>query len=151
MRRTGSSGQLREGLVEAVEPGVLGLDSGRLAVETFENAEPAACRTLERASPDGRGEDVARDPEEPRSSGSARDVLEASASEPRLRERLRGQIVRHVGVAAARQLEAIHALGVSVVELAERPGVGTSRLDELSVAPHPLEYVVMATSTSLSS
>ncbi len=96
---------------------------------------------------DRRGQNVAPDPEEPRAGGSTRDVLEAGACEPRLRERLRGQVVRRVCVSAAPQMEEVHPFRVPAVELPERPGVGSSRLDELRVAPHPQESVVMATST----
>jgi len=139
--------ELRERLVEAVEPDLLGLDGCGLTVEALENAEPGAGGTLESASADRCRQDVARDPEEPRSGGPTRDVFEAGACEPRLRERLRGQVVRRVCVSAAAQIEAVHPLGVPAVELPERPGVGSSRLDEVRVAPHPQESVVIATST----
>ena len=80
--------ELRERLVEAVEPGLLGLDGCRLAVQALENAEPCTGRALETPSANGGRQDVARDAEEPRSRRPACDVLEASAAEPRLCERL---------------------------------------------------------------
>jgi hypothetical protein len=69
--------KLCERLVEPVEPGLLRLDRCGLAVQALENPEPAAGRTLETPSANGRRQDVPRNPEEPRSRRPARDVLEA--------------------------------------------------------------------------
>ena len=144
--------QLGERVVEAVEPGSSGSTACGLAVEALENAEPGTGRALETATADGRGQDVARDREEPGSRGSTRNVVEASASEPRLRERLCGQVVGGVRVPAPREMEAVHPLGVPVVELAERLRVGARRAQELCFGRHALAVsVVMATSTSVSS
>ena len=98
------------------------------------HAEPLAGARLERAPADRDQQHVAGDPEQPRAGRAVALVAEARADEPDLRERLGGQLVRGVLVAAAPLVVAEHALRVAVVELAERARVGPGRGEQGGVA-----------------
>ena len=82
-------------LGEALERGAA-RDLRRLAVEPLEDAEPLAGGSLDPAAPHALEQDVAGDPEEPRTRGAAGLVAEARAHGPRLRERLGRQVERGV-------------------------------------------------------
>ena len=90
------------------------------AVEPLEHRRAARTRSARAARRTDDEQHVARDPEEPRHRRAAAPSRKRRRDEPRLGERLRRQVVRRVDVAAAAQVVAVHALGVSVVELAER-------------------------------
>jgi len=91
-------GQLGERLVEPVEPALLGVGGGARKLEPESRARAA----LERAPADGGEQDVARDREQPRCGGAAGQIAEPRAREPRLGERLGGEVVRGVRVRRAR-------------------------------------------------
>src|SRR4029450_5915574 len=112
---------------------------------------PPAPRTgapLEPPSPPRAREDVPRDAEEPRPGRPACLVTEAPAGEPGLREGLRRQVVRGVGIPAPGQVEAVDALCVAVVERSERGRVRVRTTKKLRIAQHESrDSVVIATSS----
>ena len=136
-----SLGEVRERLVEAVEPAFVRLGH-RLARACVEHAEPLAGAALQPSPAHADEQHVARDAEEPRPGGAARLVAEAHAREPGLRERLGGQVVRGVGVAAASQVIAVDAIGVALVELAERARIRARGGEQFGVAPHSRSLTV---------
>ena len=85
---------------------------------------------------------MAGDPEQPGPGRAARLVAEARAREPGLRERLRRQVVRGVRVLAAPQVVAVDAVGVALVELAERARIGARCGEQFGVAPHSRSLTV---------
>jgi hypothetical protein len=124
-------GQLGQQLVEAVEPGRVGLGGGRRPVEPVAEPEALAGELLEPFAPDGHEQDVAGDPEQPRERRPARLVPEALAREPGLRERLGGQVVRRVGIPRLAQVLGVDAGRVADVELVEGSRVMARRGEEL--------------------
>ncbi len=134
-------GEVGERLVEAVEPVVLGLGR-RCAVGGVEHAEALAGAALEPAPTHAHEQHVAGDPEQPGAGRAARLVAEARAREPGLRERLGRQVVRGVRVLAAPQVVAVDALGVALVELAERARIRARGHEQFGVAPHSRSLTV---------
>jgi hypothetical protein len=104
-----TGGQLGAGFVDALEPGLVWLQRAA-PVDPVEQSEALASALLEPPTADGIEEDVTRDREEPRAGRAAGFVLEARAREPRLCECLGRQVVRRVVVAAAGQVERVHAV-----------------------------------------
>ena len=95
--------QLGQRLVQTVQPDLVRLGRRTGLVEPLEEPDPLARRQLDPPAAHGLREQVPRDAEEPRARRPARAVAEAPTCEPRLRERLRGQVVRRVRVARARR------------------------------------------------
>jgi hypothetical protein len=77
---------------------------------------------------------VPGDPEEPRAGRAASLVAEATAAEPGLCERLGRQVERGVRVPAPARVVEVDALGVAVVELAERARIRARRYEQVGVA-----------------
>jgi hypothetical protein len=110
-----------------------------------EQPEPLPGTLLERAAADRHQQHVARDPEQPRRGAATGLVPKPGADEPRLRERLRGQIVGRVRIVAPAQQEPVHRFGVAFIELAEggrvlarggqQPGVG-SHVTDIARGPY---------------
>jgi len=145
-------GKLCKGLVETLDPRRLRLDRRGLAVEPLEDPEPVAGCPLEPAAAHRLRDDVARDGEEPRSSGAAGLVAEAVAGEPCLREGLRGEVVRGIVAPRPAEVEPVHPVRVAVVELPERLRLRARGREELRIGRHRLfGHVVSATSSIVSS
>jgi hypothetical protein len=123
--------RLAEVGVEAVEPRLV--NDGCVPLAGERDSEPLARPVLDRLSAHRLGEDVARDPEEPRRGASLRPVTEAGPRKPRRRERLRGQLERSLPVAGAAQQEAVDAVGVAVVQLPERLGAPARPVEQLRI------------------
>ena len=126
-RRPGASSSSR-----LVQPRLLRGD----ATGVDQHAEPLAGARLERAAADRDQQHVAGDPEQPRAGRAVALVAEPRPGEPDLRERLGGQLVRGVLVAAAALVVAEYALRVAVIELAERARVGPGGGEQGGVASH---------------
>src|SRR5262249_9121031 len=96
------------------------LDRGVAVVagQVEREAEPFARTRLDAIAPDGVGEHVRTDPEEPGQRRAAAFILEAASYEPGPREGLRRQVARRP--ADPPQKPAVDRLDVARIELAER-------------------------------
>jgi hypothetical protein len=132
---------VRERLVKALEPVLRGLGLC-LALSSGEHAEPLAGGALHPSLAHADEEDVPGDAEEPRAGRTASLVAEATAAEPGLRERLGREIERGVRVPAPARVVGVDALGLAVVELAERARIRARRYEQVGVAPHSRSLTV---------
>src|SRR5438067_3548473 len=111
--------QLVQRLVEAFEPRIVGLGPG-----LDEEPEALAGRPLETTLAHRPDEHVPCDREQPGPGRPVELVAEAGTREPRLGERLCGQVVRSLGLASPAQVVAVDAPRVPLVEDPEGAGVG---------------------------